>query len=380
MNQITSHNRKLFEKAKALGLPAGEYVIVGSGPLGVRGLREMSDIDIMVSDTLWQDLAKDHTVITSDVPKIILAEDVECFSSLSFPARQGWPTSDEQLAQAEEIDGLFFQSLHHALLFKSRSDREKDSRDVELLKDYLFERRAIKVRSGGVELPGSLVVPRGEVKSAVLFFPGGGNTRLEEGPALAGRKAWQERLAGWGVASLAFDYRGIEGAGVGLNETSLATRSEDAIAAYDALKEAIGIDRVFAIGVSMGAVAAVQLSLDRELTGVCLVCPAAFSLAAHTIPFGPDFTVELRKDDDQSQYLDFDLLRQYKGKLLLAYGGKDLVIPTQIIETYKNIVSSKDGVVQVHPDAAHFMNKEDPASLDAQRALALELKKFLTSS
>lgn len=243
-----------------------------------------------------------------------------------------------------------------------------------------FDRTPLIIRSGGVELPGSLVVPRGKIKSAVLFFPGGGNTRLEEGPVLAGRKAWQERLADWGVASFAFDYRGIEGTGVGLNETSLATRSEDAAAAYDVLKEATGIDRVFAIGVSMGAVAAVQLAQERKLTGICFVCPAAYSKAAHTISFGPDFTTELHKDDDQSQYLEFDLLRQYKGKLLLAYGGKDLVIPVQIIETYKNIVSAKHGVVQVHPEAAHFMNKEDPASLDAQRALAVELKKFLTSS
>ncbi len=244
----------------------------------------------------------------------------------------------------------------------------------------VLDRTSLTIHSGGVELPASLVVPRGEIKGAVLFLPGGGNTRLEAGPVLAGRKAWQERLAGWGVASLAFDYRGIEGTGVELNVTSLATRSEDAVAAYDSLKQAIGTDRVFAVGVSMGAIAAIQLAQERQLTGICLVCPAAYSRAAHTIPFGPDFTTELRKDDDQSQYLEFDLLRQYSGELLLAYGGEDVVIPAQIIDIYKEIVVAHNGIVQECSLATHFMNKEDPISLEAQRALAKTLKEFLRTS
>ncbi len=378
--QIMDHNKTLFDKARALGLPAGEYVIVGSGPLGVRGLRAMSDVDIMVSDRLWQDFAKDHAVIASDVPKILLAEDVECFSSLSFPAQPGWPTAEEQLAQAEKIDGLYFQSIDHSLFFKSHSDRAKDINDVALLKDFLFERKAVRVSSGGVELPASLVLPNGAVRSAVLFLPGGGNTQLEQGPLLAGRKAWQERIAVWGVASLAFDYRGIEGTGIELGATSLTTRTEDAVAAYDVLQNAVKTKNLFAIGVSMGAVAATYLTQERDLTGICLVCPAAYSPAAHAIPFGPDFTAEIRKDDDCSHYSEYSVLSRYDGRLLLAYGGKDVIIPTDIIDAYKKIVSVKNGVIQLHPEAAHFMNKEDAPSLEAHRALAIELKKFLTSS
>ncbi len=144
MNEIVAYNRKLFDRVRALDLPAGQYAIVGSGPLGARGLRKVTDVDIMVSDALWQDLRKKHPVIASDVPKILLADDVECFSAESFPPKQGWPTSEEQLAQAEEIDGLYFQCIDHALFFKSRSGRVKDRYDATLLEGYLVGRDAVE--------------------------------------------------------------------------------------------------------------------------------------------------------------------------------------------------------------------------------------------
>jgi dienelactone hydrolase len=371
------HNRTLFDKAKGLGLPAGQYAIVGSGPLGARGLREMSDIDIMVSDTLWQDFAKDHTVIASDVPKILLAEDVECFSSLSFPAQPGWPTAEEQLAQAEEIDGLYFQSIDHSLFFKSHSDRAKDINDVALLKDFLFERKAVRVNSGGIQLPASLVLPKGAVRSAVLLLSGGKNIPIKDSFYLG----WQEQLASWGVASLAFDYRGIEGTGVELGETSLATRLEDTWAAYDALSDRVDASNIFGIGVSMGAATALQLSQERTLKGIGFIYPAAYSMAAHTISFGPDFSSEIRKEDDPGTYTEFQILRDYAGRLLLAYGDVDEVIPAEILSLYRHDVAVKRGIVCEIQGAAHaFMRKDDPISLEAQRTLAVVLKKFLTGS
>ena len=240
-----------------------------------------------------------------------------------------------------------------------------------------FDRTPLTIESGGVELPGSLVVPRGEVKSAVLFLSGGKNIPIKDSFYLD----WQEQLASWGVASLVFDYRGIEGTGIELGKTSLATRLEDAIVAYDVLEGQIQTSDIFSVGVSMGAATALQLSQERTLKGIGFVYPAAYSRAAHTISFGPDFSVEIRKDDDLMSYLEFRLLNQYAGKLLLAYGSKDEVVPPEILSLYRSEIMLKEGVVTENPEAAHaFMRKDDPVSLDAQRALAVELKKFLTGS
>ena len=49
-------NSDLFQKVKKLQLPQGEYALFGSAPLGIRGLKECSDIDIIVTQKLWKEL------------------------------------------------------------------------------------------------------------------------------------------------------------------------------------------------------------------------------------------------------------------------------------------------------------------------------------
>jgi len=71
----------LFQKVNDLNLPGGEYALFGSTPLGVRGIRESRD--------------------------------------------------------AEVIDGLSFVLLEEVLKWKKLNGREKDLRDVELIMEYL---------------------------------------------------------------------------------------------------------------------------------------------------------------------------------------------------------------------------------------------------
>jgi len=46
----------IFKKLKELNFPLGEYVLVGSGPLAARGIREASDLDIAVTPKLFKEL------------------------------------------------------------------------------------------------------------------------------------------------------------------------------------------------------------------------------------------------------------------------------------------------------------------------------------
>ena len=52
MNEISEHNKALFEEFRGLNLPLGEYVVVSSGVLAIRGIREAGDIDAIVSEKL----------------------------------------------------------------------------------------------------------------------------------------------------------------------------------------------------------------------------------------------------------------------------------------------------------------------------------------
>ena len=49
------NNNDLFQKVKELKLPIGKYALFGSAPMGVRGLKECSDIDLIVSEEVWEE-------------------------------------------------------------------------------------------------------------------------------------------------------------------------------------------------------------------------------------------------------------------------------------------------------------------------------------
>jgi len=128
-------NRKLFDKVRKLNLPAGHYLITGSGPLGIRNLRDMQDIDLLVSDMLWDSLAQNHEIFHENGVQKIVIDEIEAFGSKSFPEERG-PSVSTRLADAEIIDGLPFESLEHVIMFKRSQGREKDLKDLNLIEKW----------------------------------------------------------------------------------------------------------------------------------------------------------------------------------------------------------------------------------------------------
>lgn len=139
---FAEHNRKKFEAFRKLGLPIGQYCITGGGPLGIRNLREINDIDIVVSADLWEQLAKTYKVIEAKgVTKIVFADiDVEALREGSFGKledRNKGRTVLERISRAELIDGLPFESLDDFIYFKRKSGRPKDLRDIEIAESLI---------------------------------------------------------------------------------------------------------------------------------------------------------------------------------------------------------------------------------------------------
>ncbi|GAB0174652.1 MAG: hypothetical protein HHAS10_05310 [Candidatus Altimarinota bacterium] len=120
-----------FDEARILDLPLGEYVIFGSGPMVVRGIREGRDIDIIVTHSLFEKLRDKYS-------KHIHDEKLE-LGKIELSAKCLDYSDDEILtliSTAELIEGLPFATLDEVIKFKKRLNREKDRVDIELIETY----------------------------------------------------------------------------------------------------------------------------------------------------------------------------------------------------------------------------------------------------
>lgn len=129
--------KDLLEKVKQLNLSPGNFAIFGSGPMGVRGIRECKDVDIIVTDDLFDDLSKntdwESGVTDAYGDKYLRVGDIEIW--------QNWRPEDWDIGalikNAEIIDGLPFVKLEKVLKWKEMIGRDKDKKDIELIRNYL---------------------------------------------------------------------------------------------------------------------------------------------------------------------------------------------------------------------------------------------------
>lgn len=144
---ILEKNQQKFSALKKYHLPLGSYSISGSGPLGIRGIREVGDIDILVLDEL-RDFLIARYGITDDgqIKKIVFpTDDIEAFWQGSFYGRQkdeNAPLVKDIIARADIIDGLAFDSLDDVLYFKRKMNREKDLTDIKLIETWKMKNRS----------------------------------------------------------------------------------------------------------------------------------------------------------------------------------------------------------------------------------------------
>lgn len=126
---------RLLIELKKLDLPSEEYLIISSGSLAIHDIRECRDLDIVISDKLFTDLSSKYAVETGEFVSKILLDDIE-FMHRNIKQDDEYDF-DRQRAKAEIIDGIPFQDLVSCLYFKEQGKREKDKKDVELIKRYL---------------------------------------------------------------------------------------------------------------------------------------------------------------------------------------------------------------------------------------------------
>lgn len=129
--------REMLRGLDFLGLSRDDYAIFGSGPLGIRGIRESADIDIVVRDEVWEGLCKKFPC---EDDSFISVGDIDVVRDYW----KKWFDMDELIDGADIIEGYRFVKLEHVVEWKKARGKEKDLRDVVLIDAYLGKRQLYK--------------------------------------------------------------------------------------------------------------------------------------------------------------------------------------------------------------------------------------------
>jgi hypothetical protein len=128
---------------KSLQFPDGNYVVYGSGPLALHGIRDVNDVDLLVTKELKAELKasgwKEINKGPNDTP--VTKGNVEAHDTWSFCEYN--PTLDELLSRADIYEGVAFASLEDVLKWKlASSASDKNLKDIEIIKAKLSENRS----------------------------------------------------------------------------------------------------------------------------------------------------------------------------------------------------------------------------------------------
>jgi hypothetical protein len=127
----------IVEEVKKLGFPKGSYIVFGSGPLAVHGTRETSDIDLLVNKNLYKNLKEKgwkEKVFNSGI-KVATHKNVEAGTNWNYGTYN--PSMEELLETADYFDDVPFANLREVIKWKRAFGREKDLKDIKLIKEHL---------------------------------------------------------------------------------------------------------------------------------------------------------------------------------------------------------------------------------------------------
>ena len=129
-------NQELFSKVRKLGLPSGTYALFGSTPMGIRNLKDCHDIDVIVTEELWN-AYRDKPAWTTRVgpyrDEYLENGEIELWKNW----KPGMWNAQQLIDMAEVIDGLPFVRLENVIAWKRLYAREKDLKDIAIIENFL---------------------------------------------------------------------------------------------------------------------------------------------------------------------------------------------------------------------------------------------------
>jgi len=128
--------KKLLTELAKLNLPKDQFVVYGSGPMGIRGIRKIKDLDLVVSKGLWKKLAEKYPSEVGNKLRINLGK----IEILDKPVVG---TVESLIKEADIIGGIRYVKLETLIKLKRKMGREKDFRDIKLIKNYLAKTKRL---------------------------------------------------------------------------------------------------------------------------------------------------------------------------------------------------------------------------------------------
>lgn len=125
---------------KKLNLPNDHFAVVGSGALSIRGIRDSRDVDVIVTESLWNEMIKKYKVviISFGVEILELEDNIEIVNpSQSIYGNSKIIPINDIFKKADIFDGVRFINLDHLKKIKKELGREKDLKDIHLIDNYL---------------------------------------------------------------------------------------------------------------------------------------------------------------------------------------------------------------------------------------------------
>ena len=188
---------------------------------------------------------------------------------------------------------------------------------------------------------------QGPTNNLALLLHGGGQS------CAARMQRLRNDLAERGVGTVAFDHLGHGLTGGALEQNSLQGRIDETIAVVKQLKE---VQINGAIGMSMGGYVVAHLVAKLEFKGIVLLAPAAYNSKALNVPFTEAFTNIIRQHNSWVHSDVWQLLPLFTGRVLLALGADDKVIPPGVIQLYQqSVCNSRDRRFEKLEGVGHMM-------------------------
>lgn len=117
----------------------------------------------------------------------------------------------------------------------------------------------------------------------------------------------------------------------------------------------------------MSGYTAIKLTESVAVERLVLIVPAVYRRDVYDVPF-KDFTPLIREPGSWRDSDAWDLLAQFKGRLLMIVAGRDEVIPSGVIEGIQRTASAASSIeVVTVADAPHGIIKffrEHPSELE----------------
>lgn len=128
-------NADLFKEIKELNLPLGEYALFGSAPMGIRGLKQCRDVDIIVTEKLWNEFKIKgwEEKISASGSEYLSRGDIELWKYW----KPGIWNIRRLIEGAEIIDDLPFVKLEGVLEWKKIRGEERDINDIKTIEVFL---------------------------------------------------------------------------------------------------------------------------------------------------------------------------------------------------------------------------------------------------